>query len=56
MKSIRRGQHLITIMLLLFLLMFGVLIYRLQTKAAFYISHASDMSLGKEYAYSGNRG
>ena len=49
MKSIRRGQHLITIMLLLFLLMFGVLIYRLQTKAAFYISHASDMSLGKVY-------
>ena len=49
MKSIRRGQHLITIMLLLFLLMFSVLIYRLQTKAAFYISHASDMSLGKVY-------
>ena len=49
MKSIRRGQHLITIMLLLFLLMLGVLVYRLQTKAAFYISHASDMSLGKVY-------
>ncbi|MCR5718276.1 MAG: ABC transporter permease [Oscillospiraceae bacterium] len=49
MKSIRRGQHLITILLLLFLLGFGVLIYRLQTQSAFYISHAGNMSLGKVY-------
>ncbi len=53
MKSIRRGQHLITIMLLVFLLGFGFLIYRLQTEATFYISHASNLSLGKVYDRNG---
>ena len=49
MKSIRRGQHLITIMLLAFLIGFGFLIYKLQTESSFYISHASNTSLGKVY-------
>lgn len=53
MKSIRRGQHLITIMLLAFLAGFGILIYKLQTEATFYISHASNMSLGKVYDRNG---
>lgn len=49
MKSIRRGQHLITVLLLLFLAGFGFLIYKLQTESKFYISHASNASLGKVY-------
>lgn len=49
MKSIRRGQHLITVMLLVFLAGFAFLIYKLQTEAKFYISHASNMTLGKVY-------
>ena len=53
MKSIRRGQHLITIMLLLFLAGFGFLIYKLQTEAKFYISHASNTSLGKVFDRNG---
>ncbi len=53
MKSIRRGQHLITIMLLAFLAVFGFLIYKLQTESTFYISHASNMSLGKVYDRNG---
>ncbi len=54
MKSIRRGQHLITLMLLLFLAGMGILIYRLQTEAAFYISHASTTSLGMVYDRNGD--
>ncbi|MBP0973755.1 MAG: ABC transporter permease [Oscillospiraceae bacterium] len=53
MKSIRRGQHLITIMLLIFLIGFGYLIYRLQRDSGFYISHASSASLGCVYDRSG---
>ena len=49
MKSIRRGQHLITLMLLLFLAVFGFLIYRLQRDAGFYISHARNTPLGLVY-------
>lgn len=54
MKSIRRGQHLITIMLLIFLAGFGFLIYKLQTESGFYISHASNASLGKVYDRNGD--
>ncbi len=49
MKSIRRGQHLITLMLLLFLAVFGFLIYRLQKDAGFYMSHARNAPLGLVY-------
>lgn len=54
MKSIRRGQHLITIMLLVFLIGFGYLIYRLQHDSGFYISHASSASLGCVYDRTGD--
>lgn len=54
MKSIRRGQHLITIMLLAFLVGFGYLVYRLQHEASFYISHASTTSLGCVYDRTGD--
>ncbi|MEE5992801.1 MAG: penicillin-binding transpeptidase domain-containing protein [Oscillospiraceae bacterium] len=54
MKSIRRGQFLIIIMLLIFLFVFGLLIYKLQRESAFYISHASSTSLGKVFDRNGD--
>ncbi len=54
MKSIRRGQHLITLMLLAFLIGMGVLIYKLQTEAAFYFSHSSRVTLGCVYDRNGD--
>ncbi len=54
MKSIRRGQHLITLMLLAFLIGMGVLIYKLQKEADFYISHSSRVTLGCVYDRSGD--
>ncbi len=54
MKSIRRAQHLITLMLLAFLAGMGVLLYKLQTESAFYISHSSRTSLGCVYDRNGD--
>ncbi len=54
MKSIKRTQHLITVILLLFLVGMGILIYKLQTEAAFYISHSSKISLGCVYDRNGD--
>ncbi len=54
MKSIRRVQHLISLMLLAFLGAFGFLLYRLQTEAGFYISNASSVSLGFVYDRNGD--
>lgn len=54
MKSIRRGQFLIIVMLLIFLFMFGILIYKLQHESAFYISHAHGTSLGKVFDRNGD--
>ncbi|MBE6850490.1 MAG: ABC transporter permease [Ruminococcus sp.] len=54
MKSIRRGQHLITLMMLAFLIGMGVLIYKLQTEAAFYFSHSSKVTLGCVYDRNGD--
>lgn len=53
MKSIRRGQHLITVMLLIFLGVFGFLIYRLQRDAGFYMSYAKNTPLGFVYDRNG---
>ncbi len=54
MKSIRRGQRLITIMLLLFLTGMGALIYKLQKEAKFYMSYARNISLGYVYDRNGD--
>lgn len=54
MKSIRRVQHLISIMLLLFLGVFGFLLYKLQTESGFYISNASKVLLGYVYDRNGD--
>lgn len=54
MKSIRRGQHLITLMLLAFLAGMGVLLYKLQSESAFYISHSSQTTLGCVYDRNGD--
>lgn len=54
MKSIKRVQKLISAMLLIFIAAFAFLIYRLQTEAGFYISNASNVSLGKVYDRNGD--
>ncbi|MBQ7002756.1 MAG: ABC transporter permease [Oscillospiraceae bacterium] len=54
MKSIRRGQHLITLMLLLFLAGMAFLIWKLQSEASFYMSHASTTTLGCVYDRNGD--
>ena len=54
MKSIRRGQHLITLMLLVFLAAFAFLIYRLQSEAGYYISQSGDAPLGLVYDREGD--
>lgn len=54
MKSIRRGQRLITVMLLLFLVAMGALIYKLQKEAKFYMSYARNVSLGYVYDRNGD--
>ena len=54
MKSIKRVQKLISAMLLIFLAAFAFLIYRLQSEAGFYISNASNVSLGKVYDRNGD--
>ncbi|MDE7094488.1 MAG: ABC transporter permease, partial [Oscillospiraceae bacterium] len=54
MKSIHRVQHLISMMLLLFFGVFGFLLYKIQTEAGFYISNASNISLGYVYDRNGD--
>ncbi|MBQ8927331.1 MAG: ABC transporter permease [Oscillospiraceae bacterium] len=54
MKSIRRGQHLITILLALFLLGFGILLWKLQSEAGFYYANSSRPSLGLVYDRTGD--
>lgn len=54
MKSIRRVQKLISILLLLFLAGFSFLIYKLQKEAGFYISNASQISMGCVYDRNGD--
>lgn len=54
MKSIRRVQHLISIMLLIFLGIFAFLIYKLQKESGFYISNASKVMLGYVYDRNGD--
>lgn len=54
MKSIRRATNLITLMLLAFLAGMGVLIYKLQSESAFYISHSTKVTLGCVYDRNGD--
>ena len=54
MRSIHRVQHLISIMLLIFLGILGFLIYKLQKEASFYISNASKITLGYVYDRNGD--
>lgn len=53
MKSIRRAQNLITLILLAFLVGMGILVYKLQTEASFYISNGSHIAMGYVYDRNG---
>ncbi|MDE5768437.1 MAG: hypothetical protein K2H82_03550, partial [Oscillospiraceae bacterium] len=54
MKSIRRVQHLISLLLLIFFVVFIFLIYKLHTESGFYISNASQVMLGYVYDRNGD--
>lgn len=49
MKSLKRGSNLITLMIFLFLVGMGILIWKILDESSFYISHSSEGSLGKIY-------
>ncbi len=53
MKSLKRGSNLITLMIFLFLIGMGILIWKILDEASFYISHSSAGSLGKIYDCNG---
>lgn len=54
MKSIRRAQRLIILMLLAFLVGVGILVYTILSESAFYISHQNSVPLGCVYDRSGD--
>ena len=54
MKSLKRGSRLITLMLLLFLVGMGILIAKIQSEAAFYISNSGSRNLGFVYDCNGD--
>ncbi len=53
MKSLKRGSNLITLMIFVFLIGMGILIWKVLTEASFYISHSSEGNLGKIYDCNG---
>ena len=53
MKSIKRGNKLITMMLFIFLVGMGLLIYKIQSEASFYISRSGVRNLGYIYDCNG---
>lgn len=53
MKSIRRAQRLIILMLLALLIGMGILIYTILSESSFYISHVNSIPLGCVYDRSG---
>lgn len=53
MKSIRRGQHMITLSVLLFICGMVALVVKILTESDFYMSYAEKQSLGKVYDRNG---
>lgn len=53
MKSLKRGSRLITLIITVFLIGMGVLIWKLMSEAAFYISHSPSAKLGFVYDRNG---
>ena len=54
MKSIKRGQRIITFILLFFIIGMGMLVYKIQTEASFYMSNSSNKSIGMVYDKNGD--
>lgn len=48
-QSIRRGERLTILILVIFFLGMGVLVFRVVKEAPFYMSHSDDVTLGKVY-------
>ncbi len=54
MKSLKRGSRLITLIITVFLIGMGILIWKLMTEASFYISHSPSATLGFVYDRNGD--
>lgn len=54
MKSIKRGQYMITFFILLFIAGMGLLVYKLYSESSFYISQSGTHILGKIYDRNGD--
>ncbi|MBQ8296243.1 MAG: ABC transporter permease [Ruminococcus sp.] len=54
MKSIRRGQHMITLVIFLFIIAMITLVVKIHKESAFYMTHANQQVLGKVYDRSGD--
>ncbi|MBE6844768.1 MAG: ABC transporter permease [Ruminococcus sp.] len=54
MKSLKRGSRLIALMLTVFLIGMGILIWKLMTEASYYISHSPEATLGLVYDRNGD--
>ncbi len=54
MKSLKRGSRLITLIITVFLIGMGILIWKLMTEASFYISHSPSATLGFVYDKNGD--
>lgn len=53
MKSLKRGSNLITLMIFLFLVGMGILIWKILDESSFYVSHSNTANLGKVYDCNG---
>lgn len=54
MKSIRRGQRMMTLFLILFIAGMAALVVKIQKEASFYMMHADTLVLGKVYDRNGD--
>ena len=48
-QSIRRGERLTILILLVFFLGMGILVFKVVRESSFYMSHSDDVTLGKVY-------
>ncbi len=54
MKSIKRSQRIITVMILIFIIGMGILVWRLISESSFYMMNSNDHALGKVYDRNGD--
>ena len=48
-QSIRRGERLTILILVIFFIGMGILVFKVVRESSFYMSHSDDVTLGKVY-------